>query len=246
LSDSRIYTQEFYKDRRAKTIASARRILGILRERIPFRTVADIGCGSGTWLAVALELGAERVFGLEGDWVKQDMLDDPRINFSPSNLEDRVSLSEPMDLAISLEVAEHLTPDRAETFVDDICSISQRILFSAAIPNQGGVNHLNERWQSYWAGLFNDRDYQAADLIRPLIWSDKEIPVWYRQNTILYLSRKAIQEGVVPAYDQSLPMIDVVHPDLWTHRSKEPGLRERLHLVSGIPRAALNKVLKNR
>jgi hypothetical protein len=206
--------------------------------------VADVGCGSGTWLAVALELGAERVFGFEGDWVKANMLDDERIVFSSANLEARVSLHEITDLAISLEVAEHLTPGRAETFVDDLCAISKRVLFGAAIPNQGGVNHLNEQWQSYWAQLFSARGYQPVDVIRPLIWTDEGIPVWYRQNALLYLSRDVFNDGGISTEVSSTFIMDVVHPSLWTKflHSKEPGLRERIRLASGIPRAVVKKV----
>ena len=56
--------------------------------------------------------------------------------------------------SISLEVAEHLSPGRAESFISDLCQAAPVVLFGAAIPGQGGVGHLNEQWQSYWANLF--------------------------------------------------------------------------------------------
>ena len=236
------YGHNFYNNRRERTVESARRILGIVKDQIPFRTVADIGCGSGTWLAVALELGAERVFGLEGHWVTREMLDDPRINFFPSNLESRFSLPDRTDMAISLEVAEHLTPGRAETFVEDLCSIAPRILFSAAIPNQGGVNHLNERWQSFWANLFEELRYRPLDLIRPQIWTEGGIPVWYRQNTLLYVSEEVADE-LKTAERQTPAMLDVVHPDQWTKQTSEPPHRGRSHLAA-IPAKAFKRALR--
>jgi hypothetical protein len=194
-----------------------------------------------------LELGAERVFGFEGDWVKQDMLDDPRINFSPTNLEGRFSLPDRADLAISLEVAEHLTPGRAETFVEDLCAIAPRVLFSAAIPNQGGVNHLNERWQTYWADLFKVLGFQPLDVVRPQIWNETGMPVWYRQNTILYLSEEVMDSALSGEF-QSPGMLDVVHPDQWTDQTdqwtrqmNEPSLRRRVRLLAGIPGMAFKR-----
>lgn len=53
------------------------------------------------------------------------------------------------DLAMTIEVAEHLTPVRADSFVEDLTRLSDVVLFSAAIPAQGGINHVNEQWQSY-------------------------------------------------------------------------------------------------
>lgn len=121
------------------TLASARRILRLVQDVVPFTSIADFGCGSGTWLSVAIdEFGVSNAYGIEGPWMTKDALDNSAITFHPQNLEKPVVLRQSVDLAISLEVAEHLSPARAASFVEDLCAASPCVLFGAAIPGQGG------------------------------------------------------------------------------------------------------------
>jgi hypothetical protein len=207
------YGGEFYSARREMTVRSARRILGIVAEYVPFTSVADFGCGSGTWLSVArADFGATFTFGLEGPWMTADKLDDQQIEFQPGDLERKAEVPRRVDLAISLEVAEHLTPQRAASFVDDLCNTAPCVLFGAAIPGQNGVGHINEQWQSYWADLFRERGYEAFDLIRPAVWDDDQLPFWYRQNCLLYVrSDRARELGLQPEPVR----FDIVHPRRW-------------------------------
>jgi SAM-dependent methyltransferase len=213
-----LYPAGFYENRRAHTSYAARCLLGALPAELPRTSVADIGCGTGTWLAAALSMDSQSAFGIEGDWVTNSMLDDPRIDFRPHDLEQRFT-GPRVDFAISLEVAEHLSPERAESFVADLVALAPAILFSAAIPGQGGVGHRNERWHSYWAELFSAKGYTAHDIIRPIVWADDAIPAWYRQNAILYLddaSRRAL--ALTPADPTEL---DRVHPSFWERANRE-------------------------
>ncbi len=208
------YDRQFYADRSERTAPSARRILGIVRDHIPFRSVADFGCGTGTWLAVALrDYGAERAIGFEGDWMQPEWLDDPLIQLHSHDLEQAARPGQ-VDLAVSLEVAEHLSPGRAESFVSDLCQAAPAVLFGAAIPGQGGVGHVNEQWQSYWAELFAVQGYKCSDAVRPLVWDEKELPYWYRQNILLY-SKNAL-EAPSPA------ILNLVHPDKWDEERSVP------------------------
>ena len=217
------YGGAFYSARREMTLRSARRVLSIVRRHVQFESVADFGCGSGTWLSAALEMGATRAVGFEGEWMKPEMLDDSRIDFRPHNLEQPVAgLS--TDLAISLEVAEHLSFDRAESFVDDLCAVAPVILFGAAIPGQGGIGHVNEQWQSYWAAKFEKRGYRVYDAIRPLVWTDDSLPYWYRQNCLLY--SKAPLDAAEPT------MLDLVHPAKWEEELRIP-LKKRIRQAAG-------------
>ena len=213
-----IYPPDFYDNRRAHTAHAAARLLAALPRNLARRSVADIGCGTGTWLAAALADGATDAFGIEGDWVTPAMLDDPRIVFAPQDLEQSFALPR-VDLALSLEVAEHLSPARAAGFVADLVALAPAILFSAAIPGQGGVGHLNEQWQSYWAALFARHGYQPFDLLRPQIWTDEAIPAWYRQNAVLYLDQATASALALTPDDPA--NLDKVHPAFWNRANRE-------------------------
>jgi SAM-dependent methyltransferase len=221
-----LYPHGFYENRRAYTAHAASRLLSALPPQLPRRSVADIGCGTGTWLAAALQSGSQSALGIEGNWVTPDMLDDPRIDFAPHDLERRFT-SPRVDLAISLEVAEHLSPERAQSFVADLIASAPAILFSAAIPGQGGVGHRNERWQSYWAALFAEHGYTAHDIIRPAIWADDAIPAWYRQNAVLYLDEPTRTRVNLEPTDPTL--LDTVHPSFWERANRE------LHYANALP-----------
>lgn len=213
-----LYPQDFYTDRRDHTLKAARRILAALPAALERNSIADIGCGTGTFLAASLEAGAGQAFGFEGDWVSPEMLDDPAITFQSCNLENRFSAPR-VDLVLSLEVAEHLSPGRAESFVADLVAIAPAILFSAAIPGQGGVGHANEQWQSYWAELFGQKGYGAYDVLRPQIWTDDAIPAWYRQNAVLYLDDPTASALGLSATEPAL--LDRVHPAFWARANRE-------------------------
>jgi len=220
-----LYPPDFYADRRLHTGYAARRLLAALPAALPRASVADLGCGTGTWLAAALASGAQVAFGVEGDWVTPAMLDDPRIALTAHDLEQPFA-GPRVDLALSLEVAEHLSPARAPGFVADLVALAPAVLFSAAIPGQGGVGHRNEQWQSWWAGQFAAHGYTAHDIIRPAIWADDAIPAWYRQNAVLYLAApSATALGLIPA-DPAL--LDSVHPAFWSRANRELGYANAL------------------
>ncbi len=217
-SPDSLYGTDFHANRDTRTRAASRQILNTVKEWIEPESACDVGCGVGTWLAVARELGIDDVQGFEGPWAKTAnlVLDAGDVSFQ--NLETKVEMDRTYDLVISLEVAEHLDAARAPGFVADLCALGDCVLFSAAIPLQGGTGHINEQWQSYWATHFAAQGYTAFDLIRPLIWQDQDIAFWYRQNMLIYAragsEAAAKLAKVSPA---ASTMLDLVHPDQYLH-----------------------------
>jgi cyclopropane fatty-acyl-phospholipid synthase-like methyltransferase len=64
------------------------------------------------------------------------------------------------DVAISAEVAEHVKPQFADNLVNQLVTLSDQIMFTAAVPGQGGgVDHVNEQPNSYWIEKFVRRGY---------------------------------------------------------------------------------------
>jgi len=227
---SPLYTPNFYDRGRELTESSAREIVPLLLSAIPARSVCDVGCGTGTWLSEFMKHGVTDVTGLDGAYVPRSLLEIPEQNFLTVDLRDcevcRV-VGRRVDLALSLEVAEHLPRERAADFVAELVSLAPVVAFSAAIPGQGGVGHINEQWQDYWARLFRERGYEVFDAIRPRIWARQNIAYWYKQNLLIYCASAytARLSGLVV----SSGPLQTVHPDAWLyqcHPNLKPLLRE--------------------
>ncbi|MBK7870830.1 MAG: class I SAM-dependent methyltransferase [Saprospiraceae bacterium] len=145
-------------------------IVPILYKVLNPQKVIDVGCGLGTFIRCFKECGAEKIIGIDGGWVDKSLLfqniSEPE--FIEVDLERPFNIPEKFDLAISLEVAEHLSPNCADIFIKNLTQLSNVIVFSAAIPGQGGQNHVNEQWPDYWIKKFNTHGYIVHDVLRPI------------------------------------------------------------------------------
>jgi SAM-dependent methyltransferase len=228
------YGDAFYQTHMSASLASARKYADILGEHHRPRTVADVGCGRGTWLQAFAERGATRVVGFDGPWNSQDVMIDDAIEFRPLDLNrpGDAAAGERFDLAMSLEVGEHLEPESSEAFVRFLASLSDVVLYSAAFSGQGGVNHINERPHSSWAQIYARFGYSPYDLFRQRTWGDDDISFWYRQNAFLYvrddtpLARRLADAGLQPV--ANLAFMDCIHPELYALRLSEIGFKALL------------------
>jgi SAM-dependent methyltransferase len=190
------YDSAFYDAIAPGCRSSAEVVVPLILEVHPAASVVDVGCGQGWWGAEFAKHGCE-VIGIDGGYVPDRQIGDfverdltaslPRINW--------------YDLAVCLEVAEHLPESRAAGFVEDLCSLAPVVVFSAAVPHQTGAGHVNCQWPSWWAALFAEQGYGVDGSLRWQIWADDRVEPWYRQN-ILIASRDATP---------SEPL-DVIHP----------------------------------
>lgn len=212
------YDRRFYDLLSDTALPSARAVLPMVLDLAPIASAVDLGCGNGGWLSVLHELGIEDVLGLDGDWVALDQLRIAPERFRRVRLDGPIAVDRRFDLAISLEVAEHLPPERATAFVATLCDLAPLVLFSAAIPDQGGLNHVNEQWPAYWAALFGQRGYRLVDSIRPAIWENPAVTWWYKQNLLLFADPAAIVASpplaAAAARSPAVPPA-LVHPELF-------------------------------
>jgi hypothetical protein len=182
---------------------------------VPARSAVDVGCGQGVWLAVLRELGVEDVYGVDGAYVDRALLEIPQDRFHSHDLSQRLVLGRTFDLAVSLEVAEHLAAEAADGFVDSLTQLAPVVLFSAAAPYQGGQHHVNEQWPAYWAGRFAERGYLPVDCLRRRVWTHPDVEWWYAQNTFLYVERGRLEGAAVlqREYEAAGPhALPLVHP----------------------------------
>jgi SAM-dependent methyltransferase len=172
---------------------SARALLARLDLGYQPRSVLDVGCGRGVWLAEWKARGASSVVGLDGDYVEPSTLKIASDEFRATDLARRFDLAARFDLVECLEVAEHLPASSAEGLVESIVRHGDVVLFSAAPPGQGGEHHVNERPLGYWTALFEARGYAAFDCVRPAVRGVTEVEPWYRYNTILLANEAGVR-----------------------------------------------------
>ncbi len=180
------------------------------------KSVADVGCGLGSWLAVFEKAGITDYSGIDGDYVDRGNLYISPAHFIAADLEKPVTLNRRYDLVISLEVAEHLGEAAAGNFVHSLVRLSDIIIFSAAVPGQGGQHHLNEQWPSWWAEKFRQHGFDFYDILRDRFWDNSKVDVWYRQNMFLVTKPEIAEKyGFKPSSSAR------IHPDLFNARIRK-------------------------
>ncbi len=187
------YTREFFDALQEATVESARIIVPLVCRLGNVNSVVDVGCGRGAWLRVFKENGVQRVLGVDGDYVPPAELLIDHASFRSADLSKPLELRETFDLAVCLEVAEHLPRSAARPLVGSLTRAAPLVLFSAAIPGQGGRHHINEQWPAYWERLFAEMRYVRLDPVRRHIVHDDRVAPWYRQNVVLYASEQALK-----------------------------------------------------
>lgn len=193
------YPPDLYAQTRDLVRSSAATIVPDLIKFFAPKTVLDVGCGEGQWLTEFDRHGCN-VTGIDGPHVQP-----PVGTYITQDLENPLPHGR-YDLALTLEVAEHLSPARATSFVADLCAAAPTIVFSAAIPGQGGAGHLNEQWPTYWAALFAAHGYPATGGLRTRYWTNQAIQPWYRQNLLVFGDLGPLSPDGCP---------DLVHPEIW-------------------------------
>lgn len=167
------------------------------------------------------EHGVEDVFGVDVEFIDRTKLEIPPERFLAADLTAPLELGRSFDLAVSLEVGEHLPESAAATYVQSLVALAPAILFSAAIPGQGGTHHVNEQWPGYWADHFDRHRYRCIDCFRRRFWQAAAIQPWYAQNTLLFVSAEllAANGDLRAEHDRSGGQpLALVHPRIWGRR----------------------------
>lgn len=217
------YSKTFFRDQMERSRMSAQEMVPVVLQMVNVKSVVDVGCGMGTWLSVFKEKGITDILGMDGEWVDQKMMMITSSEFINKDLTQPIKLDRKFDLAVSMEVGEHLEERFADTFVRSLTDLAPIILFSAAIPMQGGRHHVNEQWPMYWSNKFRKHDYFMIDCLRKKIWNNENIGSWYAQNSFLIVSKDVLPN--YPALQSELremdpEMLSLVHPRLFESEMK--------------------------
>ena len=218
-------------------------------------SVIDIGCGGGEWLASFQKNGTKNIVGIDGPWVLElKNLSVKKSDIEIADLSSERNLNEiknnhsgKYNLAVSLEVGEHLPRIISEKYIETLTSLAPVVLFSAAVPYQGGLNHINEQWPDYWRDIFKKNNFECADVIRPIIWDNKKILPHYKQNIFIYYSSKSRLINPIILESKNDNCFSKIHPDNWEllHSYFKPNIeisgRQALKIII---KALVNRLMK--
>jgi SAM-dependent methyltransferase len=230
------YTPEFFKRVEPGAADSAREVVPVLLKLLPITSVVDVGCGTGGWLAAFSQHGVTDVLGIDGSYVdKTSLLIDPA-KFREWDLTEPLRLDRRFDLVLSMEVAEHLRPGCAEGFVATLTSLGPVVLFSAAVPFQGGTGHLNELWPAYWAARFRSRGYSPVDCLRRRLWHNPRVAWWYTQNMVLYVRQEDLDQrqelSLIRSEFSGEDPLPLVHPENYVRAADPARVGDRTVLAA--------------
>jgi 2-polyprenyl-3-methyl-5-hydroxy-6-metoxy-1,4-benzoquinol methylase len=186
-----IYHDDYYATEvDGPAVRSAGRIAESILSDLQPSSVADVGCGTGALLAALRDRGC-RVFGLEYSEAGLEYCRQRHLDVVKFDLEGSAVPELPMvDVAVSMEVAEHLPASVADRYVDLLTRLSSTVVFTAAPPGQGGHDHVNEQPASYWIARFAARGFahqdQLTDRWRYQWQASGDVAGWYASNLMIF------------------------------------------------------------
>lgn len=234
-----IYKNNFFNYVDRSSSLSAKHTLSKINLPFEIKSILDVGCGRGAWLAEWKKSLAEvNVLGIDGHYVNQDMLAIEKSEFMALDISNSFNLNKKFDLVQCLEVAEHIDNSKSKALIKNLIAHGDIILFSAATPGQGGEHHVNEQKLEYWKNLFEEEQYTCIDCIRSKIINNNKIEPWYRYNTLLYVNNKVLELKFKNNLHQIVP-IGTPPNDL---SSKYWKLRN--NIIKNTPTLVLNMLIK--
>jgi hypothetical protein len=222
------YSEQFYSYIGSGSHASASVVVPLVKAALPVGTMLDVGGGNGVWARVWEDNGAKATL-VDGDYVQAPLVDD----FQAHDLSKPLDLGRRFDLVQSLEVAEHLPEASARDFVASLVRHADVVLFSAAVPGQGGEHHVNEQPPEYWRALFGEQGYDCFDFLRQRLRGRGDVKPWYRYNTLMYANEAGQRRLSTEALASRAARVEEAGDLAW---------RLRIGVVRLLPRPAVDRI----
>lgn len=214
----KIYSNSYYTIQEYGSLKSAEIIVPMIINEFNPKSVIDVGCGIGSWLSVFYKNGITDFIGLDTEFINSENLKIPKDRFLKVDICKPINISEKYDLAVSLEVAEHIPEEFIDIYIESLIKLSDLILFSGAIPLQGDIKmgHVNEKWQSEWIKIFENKGYYVYDAFRKRIWDNINIEPWYIQNMFVFINKKVIDNyKIIVNQINNSESYDIIHPRMY-------------------------------
>jgi SAM-dependent methyltransferase len=154
------------------------------------QSAVDYGCGAGWILRWLNHYGVTDLIGIEPNRAAASVMNPATKTWVEfRSLRRRINLDRKFDLAVCLEVGEHLEERYADLLVENITKSTDLLIFSAATPGQGGWGHVNEQPLEYWkeklrlVGFLNLQSMTAKFRV---YLENKGAKKWYCNNIAVF------------------------------------------------------------
>lgn len=161
----------------------------------------DIGCGNG-FIIRNLKKTGKKVWGVDGSDSFMKYVDSSiKKDVGQTDLSKKQELSN-CNIAMCMEVAEHINEKYADILVDNIVSTNAHtILFTAATPGQGGTGHINLQPHEYWINKFATRGYFLDKNLSNKFLADLNDTLkgcrWYLDNIMIFKKRNKMVSKII-------------------------------------------------
>lgn len=154
----------------------------------------DLGCGTGAMLRTSKLQGAS-VLGVECSTFAREAA--PDVPIMVGDLTDVLPMASIetgygfADLVTCIEVAEHVLPEGNNVLLDNVARCTHKwLIFTGAVPGQGGTGHINLRPRAEWQHLLERHGlrYEAewTEHLRLMwTWCTGGL-VWLPQNVMVF------------------------------------------------------------
>lgn len=211
------YNNEFYDKHYEGSYQSAYIILSYIKNYLKVNSIIDFGCGAGTWCLAAKNLGVSMIYGIDSNSLSRAQSNDCTINYIQSDIGKKMPLLPKFDLTISVEVGEHISENDSDAYITNLVNASNIILFSAAVPGQEGLHHINEQPLSYWVKKFKKHHFELVDSLRGVFWNNSSVEIWYRNNIVFFAHEESVS-WLTNALPKPQPIVDFIHPQLFERK----------------------------
>lgn len=200
--DISLYNDEFFewhwKHAREYSIASMEWFLrsphAILDNYAYIHSMADFGCGIGSYLEAAFNVGLQNIRGYDigGKHAAKYTPDHIKRFVKYLDCTKPIKLFREYDLVISFETAEHIEPSGTDIFVDNLVKAmahSGILMFTGAPEEQEGCGHINGRPKEFWQQQFENRGLIFNNYLTSVLnahWPDFNVPKYILDNLLVY------------------------------------------------------------
>lgn len=195
--DLKIYDAKFYDLNITEGTKMAIWFVPLLREIFQFKSLLDVGCGTGHYLRFCVDHGLSDVLGIEGSPHAFERLLVDKSQVVRHDLREPFRAGRKWDVALSIEVAEHIDKASAGTYVRTLATSSDTVVLTAARPGQGGRAHVNLQPPEWWQERFRQEHFEYDERlterlkagIRRARESGAFVTSWFEPNVMVFRNR---------------------------------------------------------